>query len=110
MLPPVTAAIGIPATLVPHYHKITRGEIEQITTYNVCSIVSLALAFAFAPAGVVLAHIALSQIKRTNERGWGLAASALWIGYWNVLYGLVIVVGWIVGLTTWLNPVTSTVH
>ena len=26
-------------------------------------------------------RVALGQIKRTHERGWGFAVSALWIGY-----------------------------
>jgi hypothetical protein len=66
-LPIITAGIGIPATLVPHYNKVRRGEIEQGTTYNTFAIVSLVLAFVFAVVGVVLAHIALSQITKTHD-------------------------------------------
>ena len=103
-LPVVTAGIGITAIVVPHYNKIKRGEIEQGTAYNTFSIVSLVLAFAFVIAGVVLAHIALSQIKQTHDRGWGLAVSALWIGYWNTMFGLIIVIGWIESLATSIGP------
>jgi hypothetical protein len=95
LLPVLTAGIGIPAMLVPHYNKVKRGEIVQTQTTNVFAIVSFVLAFAFAIAGVVFAHIALAQIRRTSDRGWGYAVSALWIGYWNTLLGLTVVVGWI---------------
>ncbi len=98
VLPVLTAAIGIPATLVPHYNKVKRGEIEQGASYNTFAIVSLALAFAFAIAGVVFAHISLSQIKRTHDRGWGLAVSALWIGYWNSLFALILILSWVLVL------------
>ena len=104
LVPIIPAGIGIPATLVPHYNKIKRGEIEQGSTYNTFSVISLVLAFVCAPAGVVLAHVALSQIKKTRDRGWGLAVSALWIGYWNTLLGLIIVIGWIVSLAFSVGP------
>jgi hypothetical protein len=93
ILPVIAAGIGIPAMLVPHYNRVKRGEITQLQTWNVPSIISLVLAFAFAPAGVVLGHVALVQIKRTHERGWGLAVAALWVGYWNTVLGLIVVVG-----------------
>ncbi|MHA7985019.1 DUF4190 domain-containing protein [Rathayibacter sp. CAU 1779] len=38
--------------------------------------------------GIILGHIALSQIKRTGERGHGLALAAVIIGY--VSLGLVV--------------------
>jgi hypothetical protein len=104
ILPLITAGIGIPVTLVPHYNRIKRGELQQGPTYNVLSIIGFVLAFAFAIVGVILAHVALSQIKRTHDRGWGLAVAALWIGYWNVLFGLIIVIGWAASFATSLGP------
>ena len=105
-LPLITAAIGIPSTLVPHYTRVKRGEIEQNATFNTFSIVSLVLAFVFAIVGVVLAHVALSQIKKSHDRGWGLAVSALWIGYWNVLLGLLVIAGWVASISTSLGAAT----
>ena len=40
---------------------------------NVLAILSLVLAFVFAPAGVVLGHLAKRQIRRTGEAGDQLA-------------------------------------
>lgn len=67
-LPPATAATapaGVPAT----------------AGVNVKAIWSLPLAVAFAPLGLLLAHLARQEIRRTGERGAGLARTALIIGY-----------------------------
>jgi phosphotransferase system glucose/maltose/N-acetylglucosamine-specific IIC component len=48
---------------------------------NTMAILALVLAFVVAPAGIVLGHIARSQIRRTGEDGDGLALAGLIIGY-----------------------------
>jgi peptidyl-prolyl cis-trans isomerase B (cyclophilin B) len=48
---------------------------------NTMAIVSLVSAFLFPPLGIVFGHISLSQLKRTNEEGKGLAIAGLAIGY-----------------------------
>jgi eukaryotic-like serine/threonine-protein kinase len=48
---------------------------------NSLATVSLILAFVFAPAGAVLAHLGLSQIKRTGQPGRGRAVAALVVSY-----------------------------
>lgn len=49
---------------------------------NTLAIISLVTAFVFPfVVPVVLGHMALSQIKRTNESGYGLAVAGLVIGY-----------------------------
>lgn len=50
-------------------------------TTNGLAIVSLVCAFIIAPVGVLLGHLSLSQIRRSGERGAGLAIAALSIGY-----------------------------
>lgn len=57
--------------------------------YNTLAVVAFILAFFVSIAAVVLGHIALSQIKRTNERGWGLAVAALCLGYAGLLAGAI---------------------
>jgi hypothetical protein len=47
---------------------------------NIMAILSLVFAFVFAPAGIVLGHIAKRQIRETGQEGgqlatWGLALS-----------------------------------
>ena len=64
---------------------------------NVLSIVSLVtgiLGFSFAPflgsiAAVITGHIALHQIKRTQEQGRGMALAGLIMGY--VVLGLFVI-------------------
>ena len=55
-------------------------------------MLSLVMAFVFAPVGIVLGHVALSQIRRTRERGHGLAVAGLVFGYLSVAIGLVVVI------------------
>jgi Domain of unknown function (DUF4190) len=44
-------------------------------------VLSPILAILVPPAGVVLGHLALPQIRRTGERGWLAAISGLVLGY-----------------------------
>ncbi|WP_177319983.1 DUF4190 domain-containing protein [Actinoplanes philippinensis] len=46
----------------------------------VCSIVGIFTCIG-APAGIVLGHLARSQIRQTREAGDGLAVGGLWVGY-----------------------------
>ena len=48
---------------------------------NGMAIAALVGALLFAPLGIILGHIARSQIKRTGEGGRGLATAGLIIGY-----------------------------
>lgn len=70
--PPLPPPDGYPP---PHY-----GYPPQRPT-NGLAIASLITAFLFAPLGVILGHVSLSQIKRTGEEGRGLAVAGLVIGY-----------------------------
>ncbi|WP_123519553.1 DUF4190 domain-containing protein [Frigoribacterium sp. PhB24] len=45
--------------------------------YNVLAIVGFILAFVFPLAGLIVSIIALSQIKKTGERGHGLALAGV---------------------------------
>jgi peptidyl-prolyl cis-trans isomerase B (cyclophilin B) len=48
---------------------------------NGLAIASLILAFVFAPAAIILGHMALSQIKKTGQEGRGLALAGTILGY-----------------------------
>lgn len=48
---------------------------------NVTAIWSLPLAVVFSPLGVILAHVARSETRRTGERGSAMATAALIVGY-----------------------------
>jgi hypothetical protein len=48
---------------------------------NMMAILSLVFAFVFAPAGIVLGHIAKRQLKTSGENGAGLASAGLVLSY-----------------------------
>lgn len=57
--------------------------------FNVLAIVGFVLAFVVSLGAVICGHIALSQIKRTGERGHGLALAAVILGYVGIGFGLI---------------------
>jgi hypothetical protein len=71
---------------------------------NTMAILALVFAFIFAPASIVLGHVAKKQIRQTGEGGEGLATAGLWLGYiFTSLYALgcaLWVVILIIGVTT----------
>jgi hypothetical protein len=64
---------------------------------NILAVVSLVLAFFISIGAVICGHIALSQIKRTGEKGRGLAIAGLVLGYLGLLVGLLVFLG-LIGL------------
>ncbi|MEU7618068.1 DUF4190 domain-containing protein [Micromonospora rifamycinica] len=67
---------------------------------NVLAILSLVCAFVFAPAGVVLGHLAKRQIRHTGEEGGQLATWGLVLGYAFTAIGLLACCGWL-ALVVW---------
>lgn len=57
--------------------------------YNVLAIVGFVLAFIVNIAGLIVSIIALSQIKRTGERGHGLALAGIIISAVSLVLGIV---------------------
>ena len=71
---------------------------------NVLAIISLVSAFVVPVAGIVLGHLALSQIRRTGEAGRGLAQGGLIVGY--MFTGLIIL--FVLGFfSAWLAAMLS---
>ncbi|CAN5300610.1 hypothetical protein BH09ACT6_BH09ACT6_27550 [soil metagenome] len=68
--------------------------------YNVLAIVSLVSAFLVSLVAVVTGHIALSQIKKSGEKGRGLAIAGLILGYLGILAGIVAAIVLVVLLAT----------
>ena len=68
--------------------KVKRG--VDLTKFNTLSIVSIATAASGfgAVAGIISGHVALSQLKRTDERGRGLALTGVILGYGYLAFGL----------------------
>jgi hypothetical protein len=57
--------------------------------FNTLAILAFVLVWPTVIVGIILGHIALSQIKRTGERGHGLALAAVIIGWVGIALGIV---------------------
>lgn len=60
--------------------------------YNVLAIVGFILAFVVNIAGLVVSIIALSQVKRTGERGRGLALAGIIISALSLVFSVISVI------------------
>src|SRR6185312_13149968 len=63
---------------------------------NTFATLSLVFAFVFAPAGAVLGHLGLAQIRRTGERGKDRALIGLTLSYAFIVVAVVALVAWLV--------------
>lgn len=72
---------------------------------NSMAIVALIAALAFAPLGIVFGHIALSQIRRTDEEGKPLAIAGLVIGYVFTALLVVVIVFWLIMVLVLANTI-----
>lgn len=72
--PPGTYPPGGYAAGYPYQPAPSRGT-------NTMAILALVLAFVFAPAAIVLGHMAKRQIKTSGEEGGALATAGLVLGY-----------------------------
>ncbi|MET3172988.1 UNVERIFIED_ORG: hypothetical protein ABIB52_000816 [Arthrobacter sp. UYCu721] len=60
--------------------------------YNVLAIISLVTAFFISLAAIITGHLALSQIKKSGEKGRGLALAGVILGYVGFVATIVSVV------------------
>jgi hypothetical protein len=74
---------------------------------NTLAIVSLVLAFVFAPAGLITGIIARRQIKQTHEDGDGLALAGLIVGGIGTAVFVLIIVFWIIAFAALNQNVVS---
>ncbi len=83
-------AYTYPAYVAPQY--------ATAAPTNTMAILSLVMAFVFAPLGIVLGHLAKKQIRATGEQGnmlatIGLAISYVVVGFWALLFLPVLILG-----------------
>jgi hypothetical protein len=64
------------------------------TPVNAFATLSLVFAFLCAPAGALLGHVALAQIRRTGERGHGRAVAGLALSYTFVMLAVFALIAW----------------
>ena len=73
------------------------------------AIIALVGAWVFPPLGIVFGHIALAQLRRTDEAGKGLAIAGLVIGYvWTVLVAVGLAIAVMMGAFSKDTVPTST--
>lgn len=78
----LTASAVLLLTLLSANARARRNDTAPPTgTTNTVCVVALISSFFVSPAGVVLGHLGMSQVNRSNEKGWGLALTGAIIGY-----------------------------
>ncbi|MBF4461638.1 MULTISPECIES: DUF4190 domain-containing protein [unclassified Rathayibacter] len=63
--------------------------------YNILAIIGFIASFFVSIVGIVLGFIALSQIKRTGEKGRGLALAAVIIGFAAIVVYILVAVSFL---------------
>lgn len=78
---PPSASYAQPAAELWQFAPASVSPPPPSPPYNTLAVLSPILAIPVPPAGVVLGHLALPQIRRTGERGWLAAMVGLVLGY-----------------------------
>lgn len=78
-----------PAFRPPSVVSPRSGEVDTLAT------LSVVFAFVFAPAGVILGHLALSQIKHRSQLGRRRAVLGLTLSYALIVLAVVALVVWL---------------
>ena len=102
--PPAPPAYGAAGDAPAPYTSTGYANPAGEDKYNVLAIVSLVSAFFVSLAAVICGHIALSQIKKTGEKGRGLAIAGLVLGYAGIVLGLIALV---IGIIWWVALINS---
>lgn len=79
----------------PQPAPYTGAAVPANERWNVLAIVGFVLAFFVSLGAVICGHIALSQIKRTGEKGRGLALAAVILGYAGILFGIIALIAYV---------------
>jgi len=103
--PPAAPAYGAPAAPPYGQNAAYAQPYGQAPTdkFNVLAIVSLVSAFFISLVAIITGHIALSQIKKTGEKGRGLAIGGLVLGYLGVVATIIVVIVWVVVFAAAIN-------
>lgn len=101
------AQYGQPGQYGQYGQPGSQGPYTQGPGTNILAILALVFAFVFAPAGIVLGHIAKRQIRQTGEQGDQLATWGLILGYIFTALSLIACCGWI-GFLIWAGSNDAT--
>lgn len=97
--PAAPATPAAPAAPAAPAYAAPAAPVYTAPRTNTLAIVALIVSFFFSIVGVILGHIALSQIKKTHEGGRGLAIAALIIGYVSIAITVIVSIFLVVVLT-----------
>ncbi len=100
--PPSAGPFGRGAPIGPPYGPPPSAD------YNTFAVLSPIFAVVVPPAGVVLGHLALPQIRRTGERGRPAAIAGLVIGYLMCLALIAALIWWLTSDSDSGAPTAST--
>ena len=87
-VPPADPAMTPPPVFTPPPAPPYRPPVNTLAT------LSLVFAFVFAPAGAILGHLGLAQIRRTGELGRDRALAGLALSYVVITLTVVALTGW----------------
>lgn len=85
---------GAPYGGMPPGPPIYTSSPPQRPRANIFATMSVVFAFVFAPAGAVLGHLGLAQIRRSGERGRDRAIVGLMLSYAVITLAVVALVAW----------------
>lgn len=71
--------------------------------WNVCAIIGFVLAFVFSLAGLIVSIVGLNQIKKTHEKGRGLAIAGIVI---SIAFMLLAAIGGVAAYTAAMHQLT----
>src|SRR6476661_9900265 len=106
-----------PPSAAPFRHGARMGapyRAPPSADYNTFAVLSPIFAVVVPPAGVVLGHLALPQIRRTGERGRPAAIAGLVIGYLMCVLLIAALIWWLTSdsgsntTTASISPTDST--
>jgi hypothetical protein len=80
------------------------GGAPMVVGTNVLAILSLVCAFLCSPLGLILGLVARSQIKRSGERGDGLAVAGIVL---SILFIALTIIGFAAGAVSFHSTATT---
>ncbi|HLP22961.1 MAG TPA: DUF4190 domain-containing protein [Microbacteriaceae bacterium] len=86
-----------PATSITPDPAPSPQQASPIVPLNVVAVAALAVAFLSNIAGVILGILALREIRRTSERGQGLAIAAIIISVLSIVFSLLVAL-WLIAI------------
>lgn len=107
---PAAPAYGAAPAAPQAYSPQGYGQPAGGDKWNVLAIVSLVSAFFVSLAAIICGHIALSQIKRTGEKGRGLAIAGLVLGYVGLVATIIFIVVVTIVVVNGINYGTYTTY